>query len=206
MKTASLYIALGAAHLVLCAPTTGVSTDPQSNDPDAVAAPRTWTTYLDENEAAGRDRHDPISRPDPSPFASDDGDAPAPLSGKWELDSGSPAQLGEQPPPTELSRVPHSALDEDDEVWELLEGLEGATPPRAGMPCHHGPSSRERNDMLVVFLAAAFMVAVVVMETWGRLFRRHGAIRLEETTNQAPVSIRAMSEEQIGIGDEKRRV
>lgn len=84
------------------------------------------------------------------------------------------------------------------------------TPPQLGMPCHGAGSSHERNDMLVVFLAVAFMAMVVVMETWGSISRRRrqGAIRLEETTKQQqqppPISIQAMSDNQSGIGDEKR--
>ena len=38
-----------------------------------------------------------------------------------------------------------------------------------------------------------------------RIFRQ-GAIRLEETPNQPPVSIRATPDSQSGIGDEKRSV
>jgi len=40
------------------------------------------------------------------------------------------------------------------------------------MPYHHGQLAHDRNDMLIVYLAAAFMIVVVVMEAWGGAFRR----------------------------------
>ncbi|KAK4124920.1 hypothetical protein N657DRAFT_339423 [Parathielavia appendiculata] len=203
MKAASLYFALSAAQVAICAPAPGVSTARQNNAPNAVAARRSWTTYLDENEATGRDRHDPIGRPDLLPPAYG-GDSEPPLSKHKKPNPGSP-RPGRQPPLIDLRRVPHPARDEDDGL-ELLDVGGAGGSPHSGMPSHHARSSRERNDMLVVLVAVAFMVAVVVMETWGSLFRRQGVIRNEETANQAPVSIRAMPEDQIGIGDEKRHV
>ncbi len=65
--------------------------------------------------------------------------------------------------------APPNSDDEDD--TEMLDRTY-ATPPQPGIPCPHSRPSRERNDMLVVFLAMAFMLAVVVMETWGSIFKR----------------------------------
>jgi hypothetical protein len=74
------------------------------------------------------------------------------------------------------------------------------------MPCHHGQLAQDRNDMLIVYLAAAFMIVVVVMEAWGGAFRRQGAIRLDETTSRPPASVRADAEDYDRLLDEKRSV
>jgi hypothetical protein len=235
MKASSLYFALSAAQLAICAPAT-VATERQNHAPDTVdnaaTARRTWTTYLDENEAAGRDRHDPRGRPEP--FYPAHGELLPPLS-KHRIHEPVSSRPGQEPLDVDAIHVPPPKPNADD-VPEPLD-LDATAPARPGMPCHHARPSQERNDMLVVFLAVAFLVVVVVVETWGSLFRRwvlpgqrrsaplsrvwegvpegltirsdlyrQGTIRLEESTNQPPLSIRANPDDQDGIGDEKRRL
>lgn len=79
---------------------------------------------------------------------------------------------GQGPPQIEIIRVRPAAPNVDDEDDAEVLDVTYATPPYPGIPCPHSRPSRERNDMLVVFLAIAFMMAVVVMETWGSIFKR----------------------------------
>jgi hypothetical protein len=171
MKASSLYFALSAAQLAICAPMAAVATERQNHAPDTVDSAattrKTWTTYLDENEAAGRDRHDPRGRPEP--LAPAHGELLPPLS-KHRTHESVSSRPGQEPHKVDALHVPYPRPN-DDAVPELLD-LDATSPPRPGMPCHHARPSGERNDMLVVFLAVAFMVMVVVMETWGSIFRR----------------------------------
>jgi len=79
-------------------------------------------------------------------------------------------------------------------------------PQGSAIPYRQAWPSREHNDMLIVCLAAAFMVAVVVMETWKSLSSRQGTIRLETTAHQPQLSIRATPDNLDDTHDEKRRV
>jgi len=184
MKASSLCLALGVAQLAACAPTPNARTRADEvlgtrHGGIATTAPRVWSINL---------IHDSPAAPRQKGFV------PNPPLSKHRT----PSEAGRPQPD-------HPEQQRDHEAAEPLDA-DRVVPPHLSMPCHQGRSSRERNDMLVVFLAVAFMAVVVVMETWGSIFKRQGAIRLEETPSQPPVSIRAAPDNQSGIGDEKRSV
>lgn len=60
---------------------------------------------------------------------------------------------------------------EDDNILELLD-VDVVGPHQPGSPCQEGHRSRERNDMLIVYLAGAFMLVVVAIEACGTVLRR----------------------------------
>ncbi|KAK4149399.1 hypothetical protein C8A00DRAFT_38006 [Chaetomidium leptoderma] len=190
MKATNLYLALGAAQLALCAPVPGVA-----------AAPRTWSPYLTQNDAPEPDRRDPSKLPQPKLIHPADGERIHPLSKHRNQGDRIPKTEGSsgwsrERPKSDATRLPHPVHNEDDD-FDLMDIA------HHGVPCHQGQSLRERNDMLVVFLAVVFMAVVVVMETWGSLFQRQGAIRLQDNASQPHISIRAALDDQNGIRDEK---
>jgi hypothetical protein len=64
-------------------------------------------------------------------------------------------------------------MDVEAELFEVGEmEIAIAIPSRTGTPCHYARLSRERNDVLVVFLAVAFLLVVLTVETWGSICRR----------------------------------
>ncbi|KAK4453478.1 hypothetical protein QBC34DRAFT_207668 [Podospora aff. communis PSN243] len=95
-------------------------------------------------------------------------------------------------------------MDMQAELFEVSEmEIAIAIPSRMGTPCHYARLSRERNDVLVVFLAVAFLLVVLTVETWEticssvrKVFSRRGAIRLEDEEDvviavRQPLSIQA---------------
>lgn len=102
-------------------------------------------------------------------------------------------------------------LPEDEEVLEVSEAeIEAALSSfaRPGMPCTYARQPREGDDMLIIYLAASFLLVVVTVETWGSYKRRRqGAIRLgEEGTSPQPQSVRADPEVAEELLDEKQDV
>jgi len=89
----------------------------------------------------------------------------------------------------------HQQMEADAEFFEVSEmEIAIAIPSGMGRPCHYARLSRDRNDMLVVFAAVAFLLAVLAVETWGSIctsvgmvFGRRGAIRLEDEEDHVVV-------------------
>ncbi|KAK3363457.1 hypothetical protein B0T25DRAFT_42162 [Lasiosphaeria hispida] len=99
-----------------------------------------------------------------------------------------------------------------DDVFDVteLDITIGIPSTSLGVPCQYARLSRERNDVLVVCLAVAFLLVVLTVETWGSLcrsarqsLRKEGAIRLEEEATREPLSIRACSEAPETVHREK---
>jgi hypothetical protein len=64
-------------------------------------------------------------------------------------------------------------MDMQAELFEVSEmEIAIAIPSRMGAPCHYARLSRERNDVMVVFLAVAFLLVVLTVETWGTICSR----------------------------------
>ena len=168
MKPVTLCLALGAAQLATCAPVPGHA-------------------MSRGEEVSGREH-------DATPFKSwivdnDQDDSPAP--------NGQSRRMQPRPEIRQLSllrslsrhRIPNGERQRrprhDDMRWPHHDhhdhhehdhfgplDVNNAGPPQPGMPYHHGQLAQDRNDMLIVYLAAAFMIVVVVMEAWGGAFRR----------------------------------
>ncbi len=152
MKASSFCLALGVAQLAACAPIPNARTRADEvlgtrHGGIATTAPRVWSANL---------VHDPPAAPRQKEFI------PSP-----------PLSKHRTPPKAEWPQpdYPEQQQQQQDEAAELLDA-DPVAPPHLSMPCHQNRSSRERNDMLVVFLAVAFMAVVVVMETWGSIFKR----------------------------------
>ncbi|KAK0633231.1 hypothetical protein B0T14DRAFT_560839 [Immersiella caudata] len=103
--------------------------------------------------------------------------------------------------------VEQHRMDVQAELFEVSEmEIAIAIPSRMGAPCHYARLSRERNDVMVVFLAVAFLLVVLTVETWGTIcssvrnvFGRRGAIRLEDEEDvviaiRRPLSIQAFED------------
>ncbi|KAL2126628.1 hypothetical protein VTI74DRAFT_516 [Chaetomium olivicolor] len=181
MKLSSIFFALSAAPLSMCVPAGTLHLDGVS---DAAPRIRSETApVLDRERQAKMPRH---AYQDPY----------APLS-KHRIPHG-------KQPTIDLIPLP-DLVDDEDDTAELVDLGYLPSSAQTGLPYHKGISSRERNDMLVVLLAIVFIVVVVAMETWGKLFRRQGAIRLDSTSSQPPVPVQMVAEDANGIGDEKRR-
>jgi len=56
------------------------------------------------------------------------------------------------------------------EISDMDMGI--AIPSRLGTPCRYARLSRERNDVLVVLLAVAFLLVVLVVEAWATICQR----------------------------------
>jgi hypothetical protein len=224
MKASSLYFALGAAQVAICAPVTRSLTNHMNEAADTThgvtTRPQVWSTLDSQGDAPGRARHHSVP--------------PHPIKGDI-LSLHIPDTRKQDSPDVRVIRVPHPVHDEND-ILELLGMDVTRSRQPAGVPCQ-GMSSSERNNMLVVFLAVAFFVVVVIMEACGSVFRRYvlprspvlratrfprkgtnrrlisirhphrqGVIRLEEPTSQPPLSIRATPHGQDDKRDEKRCV
>ncbi|KAL2023559.1 hypothetical protein VTK56DRAFT_2167 [Thermocarpiscus australiensis] len=198
MKPSRLYLALGLAHLSRCAPLD------VSDAVDGVATtPRVRPIHIPPRTAPQAVTHD-ISQ---SPVVT----RPAPPHGQPDPEFRRQISHPESTE-TSLPTPGHDPMDSLDGIndEDYASEVDAMDPPFAqpsfaqpGMPCQHGRSARERNDMLVVFLAVAFMLVVVMMETWGSVFRRQGVIRLQETTAGRPVLVHSITERSI-IGGEKQ--
>ncbi len=151
MKASSWCLALGLAQLAACAPIPNARTRADEvlstrHGGISTTAPRVWSINLIHDSPAAPRRK---------------GFVPSP-----------PLSKHRTPPPKATWPQPYQPEQQrQDEAAEPLDAGP-VTPPHLSMPCHQGRSSRERNDMLVVFLAVAFMAVVVVMETWGSIFKK----------------------------------
>ncbi|KAK4246662.1 hypothetical protein C7999DRAFT_41901 [Corynascus novoguineensis] len=107
-------------------------------------------------------------------------------------------------PNIDLVFAPHSVHDET----ATLENAESQVVdyPGPASPYQQASPSRERNDMLIVYLAAAFMAVVVVVEMWKSFSKRQGAIRLEASASQPAISNRATPDDEDHVQNEKRHV
>ena len=115
--------------------------------------------------------------------------------------------LNRPPASDEADRKKPAPAEAAPEAWETFEvssivemevGLVEHRNRVARHACYYARLTRERNDRLVVFLVVAFVLIVVVVETWeaayasiSRLLTGRGAIRLEERDQEQPLSIRA---------------
>lgn len=158
MKASTFYLAFSIAQLATCAPTPGDLIQRMDGIPDrrghgTAEPPRVWSPYHSENDAPTPDGHDSPSVP-PRPI---DAQLPPRLSKHQRPGARLP-----RPGTVELIRQRYAVVDES-EVLELLGIDTGAS--QTGLPRYQDERSREHNNMLIVFLAATFIVAVVVTET-----------------------------------------
>ncbi len=116
--------------------------------------------------------------------------------------------LNRPPASDEADRKKPAPAEAAPEAWEtfevssILEMEVGLVKHRNRVAhrhaCYYARMTRDRNDRLVVFLVVAFVLIVVIVETWeaacasiSRLVTGRGAIRLEERDQEQPLSIRA---------------
>jgi hypothetical protein len=158
MKPITFCLALSAAPFAICAPIPrhlvekgdGIS----GRKHDDAALPKAWLIDDDQDDNQGNDiapdRQSSLMLPRP--------DTPQP----------SPVY------PLSRHRIPNGEKQRDPEsdLMRLLYQVDVAGPPQPGMPCDQGQPSHDRNDMLIVYLAAVFMVVVVAIEAWSGAFRR----------------------------------
>lgn len=142
MKASSLYIALGAAHLVTCTP---VSIAPREQPVDV------------SDVSSGEFKHTNSANDIwPSP------DSIPPLSKHQVPTVGSArpsrGRVIHDPVPNQIDDIDALEVDNEFEPTGVLYQLE--------------PETTERNDKLVVYLALAFLLMVVVMETGKTILRR----------------------------------
>jgi hypothetical protein len=185
MKLSSLCFALGIAQLVACAPLPRILRIRLDGDSDkvhgAAAMLRGRSAEFSQKSASPAAvitvRHDGShSRRPRMPNRHWDPELMPPPRRHWNRKHRNPQAgnlaSGWGKPKHDHKPRPGTA-DDDDDSWELVDiiiGPPSSAPP--SIPRHHGRFSRERNDILVVFLAVAFVVVVVVMEFWGSIFRR----------------------------------
>jgi len=160
MKPITLCLALGAAQLATCAPIPRYSMSRgdrlSDREPDATSF-KIWVVDNDQDdgpEPNGQSRR-MQRRPKTHQLS-----LLRPLS-KHRIPNGERHRR----PENDDMRLPHH----DHHHHHEHDHFE---PPQPGMPYHHGQLAQDRNDMLIVYLAAAFMIVVVVMEAWGGAFRR----------------------------------
>lgn len=161
MKASSLYFALGAAQVAICAPMARSLTrhvDDVSDTGHGVATPPlVWLTLDGQDDAKGLDQHDSAT---PHPI---DGDIPPPPPRRRI-----PKTRNRETPDIDVARLP-PVYDENDILERSESGATGTHQP--GMPCL-GVSDSERNNRIIVFLAMVFFVMVGIMEACGSIFQR----------------------------------
>lgn len=205
MKPITLCLALSAAQLAISAPIPRNLMNRgdvvSSRERDATPPPKAWLVDNDQGD-----------NQDDGPAPNGQGTRMLPRPKTYQLSLLRPLSRHRIPneerhrgPAGDVMRLPHHLHDEDHDHFGPPD-LNLAGPPQPGMPCHQDQASHDRNDMLIVYLAAAFMVVVVVMEAWAGAFRRQGAIRLDETTSRPPASVRADAYDRDRSLDEKRSV
>ncbi|KAH6855054.1 hypothetical protein B0I37DRAFT_350288 [Chaetomium sp. MPI-CAGE-AT-0009] len=180
MKPITFYLAVSAAPFAICA---SIPRHLEKGDEisgrkhDDATPPKAWLIDDNQDDNQGNDiapdRQSSLMLPRP--------DTPQP----------SPVY------PLSRHRIPNGEKerDPDSDLMRLLY--------QADVAGHQDQPSHDRNNMLIVYLAAAFMVVVVAMEAWGSAFRRQGAIRLDETTSLLSASVRANADDQDRSLDEK---
>ncbi|KAL2183268.1 hypothetical protein L209DRAFT_758779 [Thermothelomyces heterothallicus CBS 203.75] len=203
MKASCLCLTLGVAPLAICAPVSRFLPGPGGEALDHAInrfAPTPWFAQGSQTveKAEPQQGFNPHKLP-PAKVAQPNVLLP-PLS---RHRPPPPAERPEEPE-TDAVFVPHPAQDEPNNP-ELFES-QTTENPESAIPCHQAWSPRENNDVLVVCLAAAFMLVVVVMEVWKSLFRRKGAIRLESSASPSQVSFRDTQDDGSHAQNEKRRV
>ncbi|KAK0729855.1 hypothetical protein B0H67DRAFT_638426 [Lasiosphaeris hirsuta] len=210
MKVSNLYLALQLAPLAMSAPVPfGLTkhTKPGSHDTyDYKVMPKTtWrlrrpkfapdVLFFDDDadEIPLNNRPVTLSKSTPTSEALA---IPRPIPTEYLLVIESDSNSGAT---SEKTSHDVSSLDGDDlfDIAELDIAI-GIPSARLGAPCQYARLSRERNDVLVVCLAVAFLLIVLTVETWGSLcrsarrsLRKEGAIRLEEELTCEPLSIQA---------------
>ncbi|KAK4145720.1 uncharacterized protein C8A04DRAFT_26465 [Dichotomopilus funicola] len=202
MKATAVFLALCAAHLAMCAPIAEFypahAVDTSGRDPKDPVTPTAWLPIGrgDKQHPVG-DEHSPRSQPRLSPIGL------LPSLSKHRT----PKKDRQESPEMRALRLYYPGHHEDDDILELLD-VDVVGPHQPGLPCHGGHRSHERNDMLIVYLAGAFMLVVVGIEAFGTILRRERAIKLEETSQPPPasISIRADAGDELGMMDEKRGV
>ncbi|KAK1750255.1 hypothetical protein QBC47DRAFT_365418 [Echria macrotheca] len=97
---------------------------------------------------------------------------------------------------------------EDEDMLEISDmdiSIAIPTSAKPRTPCQYARLSGDRNDVLVVMLAVAFLLAVLLVESWasfrrsfGWMVSRHGPIRLEDEEKRPhqPLSIRSSEMEE----------
>ncbi|GAB1311804.1 hypothetical protein MFIFM68171_02014 [Madurella fahalii] len=106
-----------------------------------------------------------------------------------------------RPGPGRIIYDPVAIQIDDIDVLELNNEFEPS-----GVPHRLERPTAESNDKLIVYLALAFLLVVVVMETGKTVFRRQGVIRLEDNPAEPPTSAQASSPPSVVIEDEKQRL
>lgn len=169
MKASCLYLTLGVVPLVICTPVPWLLQQPGG---DALASPvirfAPETSSVEGSQAVesaeaprgfAPHRQSPIKAAQPSVLP--------------------PLSRHRPPAPTEKSETsepdaafaPYPAHD-NSEPPDPVESQTAET-PRSAIPCYQASSPCEQDDVLVVYFAAAFMLVVVVMETWRSVFGRY---------------------------------
>ncbi|AEO65197.1 uncharacterized protein THITE_2111968 [Thermothielavioides terrestris NRRL 8126] len=207
MKPSSLYVALGAAQLAICAPLPLVMTERLYELPATAhhiaAVARTRTTYWVREPDSDRQHDTPTRSTMPQPFHAQ---LLPPLfkhrpSAHGESQPGQPTGGRRRHRKIDLIplRLTVSKVDDSTEVVDL--GVPAQWLPFGMRHQHHGRQDHllllsyggryfreQQNDVLVVVLVAAFVVIVVLMETWGSISRRLVALRqaVSRRTQEAP--------------------
>ncbi|KXX75352.1 hypothetical protein MMYC01_207658 [Madurella mycetomatis] len=182
MKASSLYIALGAAHLVTCTPVP-IAPREQPDDVSDISS----REFKHKNST-----NDILSSPDSIPPLSKH---QVPTVGSARPSRG---QIIHDPVPGQIDDI--DDIDDIDAV-ELDNEFEPTGPLY-----QPEPETTERNDKLVVYLAFAFLLMVVVMETGKTIFRRQGALRLEDNPVEPSTSVRESLPQSEATEDEKQRL
>ncbi|KAH6628490.1 hypothetical protein F5144DRAFT_310313 [Chaetomium tenue] len=202
MKPITLCLALSAAQFAICAPVPRHSMDRgdriSGREHDATPS----SAWLVDNDHQGDG---------PAPNGQNPQMLPRPKTHQLSLlrplaRHRIPNGERHRDPENDVTRLPHHIQDEHEHDHFGPPDLDSVGPPQLDMPYYQGPTSHDRNDMLIVYLAAAFMVVVVVMEAWGGASRRQGSIRLDESSSWPPASLRADANNHDRSLDEKRSV
>ncbi|KAK4236742.1 hypothetical protein C8A03DRAFT_16643 [Achaetomium macrosporum] len=164
MKPTTLYFALGATQLALCAPISRDLTEPLIELTESArgiaTVPREQSTLFRPHTPEADTRET-----SPLPFL-------PPVSNYPRLDA---ASRGRRRGNRKIDAIPlRIPVKEENGSLEVDLGVpaDRLSSPAHDMPYPKNISSRERNDTLVVILAAAFVVVVVIMETSWSPFRR----------------------------------
>lgn len=213
MRWGSVWLAIGVAQIATSAPLPLVVNERLDVISDNLNGP---VTIL----RARHTRHFPPATPLPTINRSKFSQTPVEISTPYShpIDPAFLPRLSKHTIPKVLSPGHEpvasgnlDAMPEEEDVLEVSEAdIEAALSSfaRPGMPCTYTRQPRDGNDMLIIYLAASFLLVVVTVETWGSYKRRRqGAIRLgEEGTSPQHQSVRADPEVAEEILDEKQDV
>ncbi|EAQ89778.1 predicted protein [Chaetomium globosum CBS 148.51] len=170
MLPIALCLAFSAAQFAVCAPVPRDSMDSRDRISDREHDATPSSAWLVDNDHQGGA---------PAPNGENPQMLPRPKTHQLSLlrplaRHRMPNGETHRDPENDVMRLPHHVHDEHEHGHDHFgpPDLNSVGPPQPGMPCYQGQASHDRNDMLIVYLAAAFMVVVVVMEAWGGAFRR----------------------------------